>query len=212
MAPVDHLVLLKVKPGTPVDKSETFIAALRDLASLDSVMELYTGGAIGESPYGWTHGLYGRYASKDALHSYIVSKEHQDALDIHGNAILEDICVLDWEGDADSPAAGALAGGVGAIHGVVFKLKDGVDASRGEAMVEAFRAHAGKVPGVHRVTVGKSFADHVTKGFTWGFVATLGGEADLAALKEHPHHVAAMKETVLPIWGEHEFLDFSAKV
>lgn len=208
MAMIDHLVLVKVKPGTPDDKIETVVTALRALTSLDSVSELYAGPAVGTSSEGWTHGLYARFASKDALQSYLVHEQHKHAADDLMKPIMDDLCVVDWEGEED--ASKATSSEVGVVHAILLKLKDGAEGGEGRAMAEKLRTLAGAVPGVHRLTVGENFATHVTKGFTWGYVVALrGGEAELRAFEKDGRQVAVMEESVRPVVGEHVVFNFA---
>lgn len=205
MAPIDHLLFFKVKPGTPAAATEAFLSSLRALASLESVRELYVGAAVRESPHGWTHALYGRYASRDALTAYMESDEHQHAVKTFVRPILDDVVCLDWEGEEGGAAR------LGAAHAVVLSLKPGVGEERARAMVDGLRSLEGReggVPGLLRVSVGKNFTPGRDKGFTWGFIAGLRGEADLDVYAKNADHVAAMKEVVWPIVGEHMALDF----
>lgn len=95
---IEHLVLFKVKPGTPATETERMINALRSLKTkVPGIRELTCGANTSERSQGYTHGLFVRFATQNDLASYITHAEHQRAVAECIRPISESIIVVDYE-------------------------------------------------------------------------------------------------------------------
>ncbi len=75
---VDHLVLFTVNDDASAEDIEDLLASLRGLKKgVPDVVDLSVGENFSERSQGYTHGLYVRFQTVDALRSYISHPEHQ---------------------------------------------------------------------------------------------------------------------------------------
>ena len=75
---VDHLVLFTVNDDAYAEDIEDLLASLRGLKKgVPDVVDLSVGENFSERSQGYTHGLFVRFQTVDALRSYISHPEHQ---------------------------------------------------------------------------------------------------------------------------------------
>ena len=75
---VDHLVLFTVNDDASAEEVEDLLASLRGLKKgVPDVVDLSVGENFSERSQGYTHGLFVRFQTVDALRSYISHPEHQ---------------------------------------------------------------------------------------------------------------------------------------
>ncbi len=75
---VDHLVLFTVNDDASAEDLEDLLASLRGLKKrVPDVVDLSVGENFSERSRGYTHGLFVRFQTLDALRAYISHPEHQ---------------------------------------------------------------------------------------------------------------------------------------
>ena len=95
---VEHLVLFKLKEGTPQEEIDEMLDALRSLReSADGIVDLTTGPNTSDRSQGFSHGLVVRFADQEALEAYLPHPAHQKVVSENIMPILEDLIVVDYE-------------------------------------------------------------------------------------------------------------------
>jgi len=95
---IEHIVLFKVKSGTPSEESDRMLEALRSLAGrVPAIHELTCGTNTSNRNQGFTHGLLVRVPSQNALEVYINHPEHQRIVAEYVRPIVETVIVVDYE-------------------------------------------------------------------------------------------------------------------
>jgi len=95
---LEHLVLIKVKADTPVEKTERMVKELRTMGALvPSIQELGCGINVSDRSQGFTHGLFIRFKSQRDLDAYLSHPEHDRIVGEHLYPIVENVIVVDYE-------------------------------------------------------------------------------------------------------------------
>ena len=184
---------MQMKPDTSPEAITKMISALRGLAALDGILGLYAGEAVNNGNGSWTHALYGRYTTKEALQSYADSKEHMDVVINLVRPICSDTLALDFEAQADVQSD---ANAIGAVCLVALKPKD---ESNESDLVTALTGENNGVGAVD-ITLGKGYAPARAKGFTWGRVSThVDKESMLASAKDFVDLCKGLVESYLVV-------------
>jgi len=98
---VDHLVLLKLNPGTPPSDIEQMLDRLKELkAKIPEIVELTCGANFSNRSQGFTHGLFVRFRSRSDLDHYLSHPEHQRVATENIRPIAENILVVDFQHQA----------------------------------------------------------------------------------------------------------------
>lgn len=191
---VEHIVYFQVKPDASPDCIQSMASRLMALKSLPGVLHLAVG-PVAHAPvpsptttttttpitlFPWTHALYGRYTSKDALHQYSVSPEHVAVVADFVRPIINDIAAVDWEVDeAVAPPPHSL------YQTAMVQWKDGLSQEAMAAVAASLKEAARDVAGVLSITVGENFSPARAKSFTWGFAAFFADEAARSSFWQH---------------------------
>uniref|UniRef100_A0A0D3GTE5 Stress-response A/B barrel domain-containing protein n=1 Tax=Oryza barthii TaxID=65489 RepID=A0A0D3GTE5_9ORYZ len=184
-APVEHIVLIKVRPEAAA--SGAAAAMVSSLQALSSVVPglsyIHVGPVLRlRSPaaeaLGPTHVLHSRYATKPDLAAYAAHPAHVAAVQGHVLPNALDTTAVDWV-RPEAAASGAAA-----------------------AMVSSLQALSSVVPGLSYIHVGpvlrlRSPAAEAL-GPTHVLHSRYATKPDLAAYAAHPAHVAAVQGHVLP--------------
>ncbi len=94
---VDHLVLFTVNDDASAEDIEDLLASLRGLKKgVPDVVDLSVGENFSERSQGYTHGLYVRFQTVDALRSYLSHPEHQAIVE-NLDALTTGRLVVDYE-------------------------------------------------------------------------------------------------------------------
>ncbi|CAI5471412.1 unnamed protein product [Closterium sp. Yama58-4] len=195
---VEHLVFFQVKPDTPADRVATFLTNLNALRTLPGVLYLSAGPALPALPAApagappsaaatsaspWTHALFGRYESRDALQEYSVSPQHVAVVTENVKPIISDIAAVDWETDvpdASTSASSAPPPHV-SIHTAMIQWQQAASPDAIAAAVAQLKAVGGGLGGAAAaagcVSVGENFSPARAKSFTWGLAVYAGDEA-----------------------------------
>lgn len=95
---IEHMVLFKVKPATPVVATEKMLEELKGLRTqIPAILELTCGTNTSDRSQGFTHGLLVRFRSKADLDAYIPHPEHQRVVAEYVRPIIESVIVVDYE-------------------------------------------------------------------------------------------------------------------
>ncbi len=95
---IEHVVVVKAKPGLEVQVSDILTAFAQNAASLPGVVAITAGPNFHRRSQGLgvTHGLLVRFVDRAALDAYQVHPLHADLLPQLGDTCVERV-VLDWE-------------------------------------------------------------------------------------------------------------------
>lgn len=97
-AMVEHLVLLKLKPGASEQKTQAMLEAVRGLkAKMDGIVDLTAGPNYSDRAKGFTHGVMVRFRDREALAKYLPHPIHQQVVQEHIKPILDEVIVVDYE-------------------------------------------------------------------------------------------------------------------
>ncbi|MBI2195380.1 MAG: Dabb family protein [Planctomycetes bacterium] len=95
---VEHLVLLKLKAGTPDSKAKAMLDAVRALKGrIDGIVELTAGPNYSDRSKGFTHGIMVRFRDPQALARYLPHPIHQQVVSEQIKPILDEVIVVDYE-------------------------------------------------------------------------------------------------------------------
>ncbi|KAJ7533479.1 hypothetical protein O6H91_13G051100 [Diphasiastrum complanatum] len=197
---VEHVVLFKVKPETPVDKVQALVDGIHGLRGLDGVLDLAFAPVLNLWPThtswaaGFTHVLYGRYKDKASLHAFTISSAHQSVAEHYAKPILDDLLILNWEASPSPPVEEDF----GAIRIGVLKLKELVTAEDIKALLGTFNSYPNIFPCVGQVSAGPNFSPAGPRGFNFGYFARFKSVKELEELTTNSDHVALMENKVKP--------------
>lgn len=180
---VDHVVLFKVKNGTPPQLSQAMLDGLRSLKSIDSVVELSAGSAL--QPGIFTHALHSRYRDKDALAEYANNSFHLDVISKYIAPIVEDRLALDWEADLEHPS---LNGNYGAVRIAIMKPKENLSSGEVPSVINLLKRFKARYPVVKQISAGRNFSPARAKGFEWGCLALFPSLQELHELTKNEEH------------------------
>jgi hypothetical protein len=95
---IEHVVVVKAKPGCEAQVSDILAAFTQKAANLPGVAVITAGPNFHRrsQDLGVTHGLLVRFADRDSLNAYQVHPLHADLLPQLGDTCVERM-VLDWE-------------------------------------------------------------------------------------------------------------------
>lgn len=192
---VEHVVLFKVKDGTPPEKATAMISALQALKSLDQVLDLTAGPALrfSSGTYKYTHALHSRYKDKQSLADYSAHPRHVNVVKEFVQPLTDDLLALDWEADLGEP----MLPSYGAIRIAVLKPKEGLADPQRFELVEILSGYKGFFPSVGQVSFGENFSARA-KGFTWGSLSLFPRGKELEELNANEEHAKIQNEKVLP--------------
>jgi len=95
---VEHIVLFKVREGTPQEKVDGMLAGINSLKdSIDVVVSVSTGTNYTERGQGFTHGVVVRFNDKEGLAAYQPHPAHMKVVEEDIRPIVEDIIAVDYE-------------------------------------------------------------------------------------------------------------------
>jgi hypothetical protein len=95
---VEHLVLIKLKPGTTAEQREAMCRALRELGSqVPGIVEISCGDNFSDRNQGYDVGLAVKFADRAALDAYLTHPAHQSVVANFIQPIREGTIVVDYE-------------------------------------------------------------------------------------------------------------------
>ena len=95
---IEHIVLFKVKAGTPAEQVEAMLEGLRSLKTqVPGIVDLTAGTNLTDRGKGFTHGLVVRFEDRLALDAYGPHPAHQDVVQRRVRPIVEDLIAVDYE-------------------------------------------------------------------------------------------------------------------
>ena len=95
---IEHIVLLKVKAGTPADAVTAMMNGLKGLQSVvPGIAGLTVGANFSDRNQGYTHGLIVRFQDQAALNGYIPHPAHREVVEKLIRPIVEDVLAVDFE-------------------------------------------------------------------------------------------------------------------
>jgi len=83
-------------------------------------------------------------------------------------------------------------------HIVLIKLKENTNTRQRDALLQALRALPKTIPEIVSLDIGENFSDR-SKGFQVVLVTRFKSRHDLDVYSQHPDHVRAVSDMVLPI-------------
>ena len=103
--PVSHVVLFKWKAGTPTDRIDAAMAALRAMApKMPFVHGLCCGPSFTDArSQGFTHGLTVTLARREDLPTYAAHEVHVAVVNEYIKPIADDILAVDFDGAPAAP-------------------------------------------------------------------------------------------------------------
>uniref|UniRef100_A0A0E0HQI3 RING-type E3 ubiquitin transferase n=1 Tax=Oryza nivara TaxID=4536 RepID=A0A0E0HQI3_ORYNI len=209
-APVEHIVLIKVRPEAAA--SGAAAAMVSSLQALSSVVPglsyIHVGPVLRlRSPaaeaLGPTHVLHSRYATKPDLAAYAAHPAHVAAVQGHVLPNALDTTAIDWVNAALAPSPVTPGS---AVRLTLAKVKEGVEVPQLVEKVAAATAAAGEAKGA-RVSFGENFSPARAKGYQFGMVAVFDSVEELDAV-EGDGKVQEAKAAVRPLLDEVLVLDF----
>ena len=95
---IDHIVLFKVKEGTPPESVSGMLEGLRGLeARVPGIVALSAGENFSDRSQGFTHGLVVRFQDQAALGAYLPHPAHQEVVQNLIRPIVDDVLAVDYE-------------------------------------------------------------------------------------------------------------------
>ncbi|KAM3384344.1 hypothetical protein ACQJBY_008793 [Aegilops geniculata] len=209
-APVEHIVLIKVRPEAVASgAAAAMVSALQALSTLvPGVSYIHAGPVLRlRSPaaeaLGPTHLLHSRYATKADLAAYAPHPAHVAAVQAHVAPNALDATAVDWVNAAGAPSP--VAPGA-AVRLTLAKVKEGVEVGQLVEKVAAATRDAGEASGA-KVSFGENFSPARAKGYQFGMVAVFGSVEELDAV-EGDGKVEEAKAALRPMLDEVMVLDF----
>ncbi|CAN6478323.1 unnamed protein product [Victoria cruziana] len=193
---VEHVVLFDVKPETVPEKVEEMLSGLRSLSSLEAVLYLTVGPIrrLRSSSFGFTHLLYGRYPSKQALADYAAHPSHVKVVQESVLPITRDVMAVDWVANIDGGPSFPPA--TAAFRLTLVKPKPDLDESMQEEIGQVLEGIKSSVPSALQVSVGENFSPARAKGFSWGLISFFPGVDAIDTIDSDEDLVKAQKEKV----------------
>lgn len=209
-APIEHFVLIKVRPEAATSgAAAAMVSSLQALSSLVPGLSYIHAGPVlrlrspAAEALGPTHLLHSRYATKPDLAAYAVHPAHVAAVQAHVAPNALDATAVDWVNAADLPSP--VAPGA-AVRLTLAKVKEGVEVAQLVQKVAAATKAAGEGKG-SRVSFGENFSPARAKGYQFGMVAVFDSVEELDAL-EGDGKVEEAKAALRPLLDEVVVLDF----
>ena len=95
---IEHIVLFKVKAGTPASAVHAMIDGLAGLRTrVPGIVALSVGTNFTDRNKGFTHGLVVRFQDRAALDAYLPHPAHQEVVTNFVRPIIDDVIALDYE-------------------------------------------------------------------------------------------------------------------
>ena len=95
---IEHVVLFKVKAGTPAASVKAMVDGLAGLKTrVPGIVDLSVGANFTDRNNGFTHGLVVRFRDKAALEGYLPHPAHQEVVQGNIRPIIEDLIAVDYE-------------------------------------------------------------------------------------------------------------------
>ena len=95
---VEHMVMFKVKAGTPANAVAAMVTGLKGLKSrVPGIVDASVGTNFSDRSKGFTHGLFVRFQDKAALEQYLPHPAHEEVVQKFIRPITEDVIVMDYE-------------------------------------------------------------------------------------------------------------------
>ena len=95
---IEHVVLFKVKAGTPAASVTAMLGGLAGLKTrVPGIVDLSVGANFTDRNKGFTHGLVVRFQDRAALEAYLPHPAHQEVVQSYIRPIIEDVIALDYE-------------------------------------------------------------------------------------------------------------------
>lgn len=95
---IEHIVLFKVKAGTPLEAVTAMMNGLKALPSaVPGIVSLSVGANFTDRNKGFTHGLVVRFQDKAALDGYIPHPAHREVVEKLIRPITDDVLAVDYE-------------------------------------------------------------------------------------------------------------------
>ncbi|MDA0836625.1 MAG: Dabb family protein [Planctomycetota bacterium] len=95
---IEHIVLFKVREGTPQAKVDGMLAGIKSLKdSIDTVVSVSMGKNFSERSQGFTHGIVVRFNNKEGLAAYQPHPAHLKVVKEDIKPIVDDILAVDYE-------------------------------------------------------------------------------------------------------------------
>ncbi|GLJ23665.1 hypothetical protein SUGI_0448100 [Cryptomeria japonica] len=189
---IEHIVLFNVKEGAAQEEINAWLSALNALDSLECVEYLRATPAVAtNSSNKFTHALYGRYRSREALAQYSDHPCHVAV--VQGHRVVEDKLALDWEAPEDRSWFESC-------HALRIELlKPRLDLEQAER-TEASEVLSGYnlFPRVLSASFGENISPERAKGFGWGFLCAFRAFDDLQELSNNEEHVRIHEDKVIP--------------
>lgn len=197
-----------MKEDSSPAKISEMISQLQSLRSIDGILHLVVGEAISrpglEKPE-WSHSLYGRYVSKEALHAYAISDKHVDVVQNFVLPNITGLMAVDWEAEVTEQPGG---GDIGAIHSVVFQTKEEATPEEVLGTINSLVTHSSSIPGVIQATSGPNFTPERSEGHNWGFISIHSNLEALESYGKNEEHWTIMKEKVFPLVQKSASVDY----
>ena len=95
---IEHIVLVKVKTGTPPEAVAAMQAGLKSLVGrVPGIVHLSVGANFSDRAKDFTHGLVVRFQDRAALDGYIPHPAHREVVEKLIRPITEDVLAVDYE-------------------------------------------------------------------------------------------------------------------
>ncbi|KAM0838332.1 hypothetical protein ACQ4PT_061042 [Festuca glaucescens] len=209
-APIEHFVLIKVRPeAASSGAAAAMVSSLQALSALVPGLSYIHAGPVlrlrspAAEALGPTHLLHSRYAAKPDLAAYAVHPAHVAAVQAHVAPNALDSTAVDWVNAAELPSP--VAPGA-AVRLTLAKVKEGVEVAQLVEKVAAATKADGEGKGA-RVSFGENFSPARAKGYQFGMVAVFDSVEELDAL-EGDAKVEEAKAALRPLLDEVMVLDF----
>jgi peroxin-10 len=209
-APVEHIVLIKVRPeAASSGAAAAMVSSLQALSTaVPGLSYIHVGPVLRlRSPaaeaLGPTHVLHSRYATKPDLAAYAAHPAHVAAVQGHVLPNALDSTAIDWVNAALVPSP---VNPGSAVRLSLAKLKEGVEAHQLAEKLAAATAAAGEAKGA-KVSFGENFSPARAKGYQFGMVAVFDSVEGLDAV-DGDGKVEAAKAIVRPLLDDVLELEF----
>ncbi|RAL51141.1 hypothetical protein DM860_005497 [Cuscuta australis] len=203
---VEHVVLVRTKPGVEHSKINDMLRNLYGLASLPQVRHLTTGPILRtQSPApAFTHLFHSRYDSASDLEEYNAHHLHLSVVRNYLFPIIDDIVVADWISDDFSGSTEVAPGSI--IRAKLLKLKENLTENKKNQIVDVTKGLKRNFAQIEQLTVGGNIAEARTKGFSIASIGVFGGldavqalDAQSAALSDQKDGVRGFVDDVLVV-------------
>ncbi|GLJ23664.1 hypothetical protein SUGI_0448090 [Cryptomeria japonica] len=190
---IEHIVLFKVNEGASQEEIDAWLSALNALDSLECVEFLRASPAVAtNSSNKFTHALYGRYRSREALAQYSVHPRHVAV--VKGNRVVEDLLALDWEAPEDRSWFESCC----ALRIELLKPQPALEQAERTEVSEVLSRYKNLFPRVLSASFGENISPGRAKGFGWGFLCAFGAFEDLQEFNNNEEHVRLHEGKVIP--------------